>query len=139
MGEAIALRHRFGDVIEGLQPGLLRRLAAGGRGGVGKAGDGEAVPVGEDLVVAGGLRALVARSEQMRADFPQPALLVIAKPVARRPGEPVQDDLALPIALRRSVVDAGEAGKIASKRGFKLRPGPDIGQPFLVLGVGVEA
>ena len=43
------------------------------------------------------------------------------------------------LPLRRRVVDAGESREVGAERLLQLVPGPDVGQPLLMLGVGVEA
>ena len=78
--------------------------------GMCEAGDREAVPVGQDLVVAAGCGRSLRRLRSSSPEAPKIVLLASSPSHSRESGvEAVQDVRALPVAVRRGAVDRGEA------------------------------
>ena len=97
-------------------------------------GDGQAVPVGQHLVVAAGLRARLAHGEQLRARGGELGLLL---------GRTTRTDAAqhrpaFPVSPARHVVGGLEAGRGVAQRGVDLVLAPDVEEAFLAVLIGVE-
>ena len=89
MRKPVTIRHRFGDEPKRSQARLSGISASGRMRGMCEAGNRQAVPVGEHLVIAAGLRPLVAPTEKLLPHRPQCLFLGFAEPLPRRGREAV--------------------------------------------------
>ena len=114
----------------GCNPGRLAEHGAGAD----ERRDGQAVPVGQHLVVAAGLGARLAHGEQFCPRGGELGLLV---------GRTTRTDAAqhrpaFPVSPARDVIGGLEAGRGVAERGVDLVLPPDIEEAFLAVLIGVE-
>ncbi len=131
--------------------GVARLPGSGKRDcGLGKGGNRQAIPAGQDLVVPGGLRPAVALGEEGQpAALEPPAKLILAQAEGVRQGrvrlDPVQDRTAIalgPVALVGHVPGPLDQAALVAQAGCLERrldlPGrPGEGRPFDAVGVGI--
>ena len=119
------------DLFGGLRP---RGLAEGGPG-LGQGGDGEAVPVGQHLVVPQRRNAPAAHRQQHLAEVGQAGF---GGGVGQlRQGGAVEDGVSLPIAARHHVVVFFEQRRLVFEEGVDPGLVPDVILALLAFAVGV--
>ncbi len=94
------------DTVHGTDGGLLPVAAAEDQGGLGEAGNHQAVPVGENLVVEAGRNPLRPLAEKHLARGGEPLFGCLVPEC--EPMRAVEDGLAFPIAVSRYVVDGAK-------------------------------
>src|ERR1700756_2799177 len=119
MSEPILSGHRAGDERERTarkrNPGGLVKLATG----MSERGDHQAVPVGENLVVASWPDALRAQTEKLGPKACQALFVGVLGIKTQRPvGQAGENRMAFEIATRRDVVVAGEERRIRRPQGL---------------------
>ena len=125
MGQAVAIAQGQGDMVEGgdcgLNPFRFLEHDAGARDG----GDGKAVPIGQQALVAPGLGTLVARGQQHTALLGQQGFVRFIG--GNRIAQAAWQVAALEIAVPRHAIDLLEAGREgAHQRGVDLRFAPGV-------------
>ena len=137
VGEPAIAAHGRHDGAIGIAGEIEPVITAEYGAGLRQAGDHQAVPIGEDLVVERGRDPAVALGEQGLAQSIEAARVGV---VDRRCGEEVGDRLPLTVAGRPDVVGIGEEGAVrGTEGGDDLVVGPDVVAALLAFGIGVEA
>src|SRR6185437_5647673 len=103
------------------------------RGGAAESRNDQAVPVGEDLVIAAGTHAMGAGGEQHLAGAGEGRFL--RGRAGRR--DSAQDGLAFPIARRGDVIGSAEGRRVGAELPVNLAGVPDVEPTFLAFAVRV--
>ena len=125
---AHAVKQQVGRACAQLRPARLAK----GRGRVGERGDHQAVPAGQDLVVARRLRPALARLEQR----PTSASQAVRVAAADGPGK---DRVTLPVPVVSHAVNGIELGRVRAEHCVYLRLVPGVGRAFFPVRIRIEA
>ena len=134
--QAPVLHHICGDETERASRGIDPCGLGEHRTGIGKRGDHQPVPIGEDLVVPTGADPRLARLEEDRAGRGERRFVTVIAKLG--PLGSVEDGFSFPVAFGRDVVGVLEPTGVGPQQIVGLRRRPDVVLAFLAFAVGIE-